>query len=314
MDYAGNAGCPDPKAFEDLVSARLGYDPFREGATENVLVHIAPRSGGLEGRIEWRDSTGRWAGDQSLRAASNDCRHLVRALAAALAVQIQLLATTRPGAVTATANPKDTDPLPETSAQLPVPPTLSAPIVPDQPPAAPDGPESPVRGTAPELRPVFAVGAGASVGFGMSSSPVLLGRVLGSLAWQHVFVELAAEASTATTTRRADGAGFSQQHLLASVAACASLTRWSACLLGKGGEVRMAGESIDHPTSAVVPLVEAGARIGIVQRLGRHFLVDAHVDGLANVIRWTATLDQIPVWTAPRLSGVAGIDASVRFR
>ena len=55
----------------------------------------------------------------------------------------------------------------------------------------------------------------------MSSTPVLLGRVLGSLAWQHVSVELAAEASLPTTTRRSDGAGFSQQHLLASAAACA---------------------------------------------------------------------------------------------
>ena len=147
----------------------------------------------------------------------------------------------------------------------------------------------------------------------MSSRPVLLGRVLGSLAWQHVAVELAAEASLPTTTRRSDGAGFAQQHLLASAAACAVLTRWRACLLAKAGEVRMTGEDIDLPTSAVVPLVEAGARVGIVELLGRGFFVDAHADGLVNVIRWTGTLDQVPVWTAPRFAAVLGVDLGIEL-
>ncbi len=67
------------------------------------------------------------------------------------------------------------------------------------------------------------------------------------------------------------------------------------------------------PTSAVVPLVEAGARVGIVELLGRGFFVDAHADGLANVIRWTGTLDQIPVWTAPRFAAVLGIDLGIEL-
>jgi hypothetical protein len=55
-------------------------------------------------------------------------------------------------------------------------------------------------------------------------------------------------------------------------------------------------------------LVQAGARLGIVQLLGRGFFVNAHADGLANVIRWTGRLDQVPVWTAPRMAAVVGID------
>ena len=145
----------------------------------------------------------------------------------------------------------------------------------------------------------------------MSSSPVVLGRVLGAFAWQHVSVELAAEAGSPTTTRRSDGAGFSQQLLLASAAACATLTRWRACLLANAGEVRMTGETIDLPTSAVVPLVETGIRVGMVQPLGRHFFVDAHADGLVNVIRWTGALDQVPVWTAPRVAAVLGVDLGI---
>src|SRR5439155_1332948 len=144
--------------------------------------------------------------------------------------------------------------------------------------------------------------AGSSVGFGMSSGVVGLGRVLGSVGWRRLSFELAAEASLPTTTRRADGAGFSQRHLLASAAACSVRARFSACLLGKAGVVRMAGENIDRPTSAVVPVIEAGARIGVVEDIGRRFFAGAHVEGLANVTRWTATLDAIPVWTAPRFA------------
>ena len=313
LDYDGGPGCPDRQDFESVVRARLGYDPFAPGAPDHVFVRITPGIGAIDGHIEWRDSGGRWAGDQTLPVATKDCRHLVRALAAALAVQIQLLATTRdPGA--GTAAPKTTGPPPEPSMPQPAPPSPVARSSSNEQPAAtletrPSAP-SPARG----LGPVFAMGAGTSVGFGMSSTPVLLGRVLGALAWQHVSVELAAEASLPTTTRRSDGAGISQQHLLASAAACAMLTRWRACLLANAGEVRMSGEEIDRPTSAVMPLVEAGVRVGFVQLLGRGFFVDARADGLTNVIRWTGTLDQVPVWTAPRFAAVLGLGVGVRSR
>lgn len=312
LDYAGGAGCPDVDDFAALVTTRLGYDPFVDGAPDRVLVRVVSRSGALEGRIEWRDGEGKWAGDQSVPVASNDCHHLSRALAAALAVQIQLMATTRePDA--ATGSPQTMDHAPEASAPLPAsrPPVVST--SPIEPPAAPRGREPPPDSAKHGPRPVFAMGVGSSVGVGMSSSPVLLGRVIGALAWQQLSVELDAEVSVPTTTRRADGAGFSQQHLLAGAAACAMPSRWRACLLGKAGEVRMAGEDIDRPNAAVVPVVEVGARLGITQVVGRRFVVAAHADGLANVIRWRATLDQVPVWTAPRFSTVIGVDAVVRL-
>ena len=311
LDYAGGAGCPDLEDFTSLVRARLGYDPFVDGAPDRVLVSVASRSGALEGRIEWRDLAGRWTGDQNVPAANNDCRHLTRAIAAALAVQIQLLATTR-GPDAATAPPKSSGPPPEASAPRPAPRSPVVSTSSSEPPAVPRGTEPPPAFARYGPRPVLALGVGSSVGVGMSSSPVLLERLLGSLAWQRLAVELDAEVSVPTTTRRADGAGFSQQHLLVGAAACAMPTRWRVCLLAKAGEVRMAGEQIDRPTSAVVPVVEAGARVGIVQLVGHRFFVAAHADGLANAIRWRATLDQVPVWTAPRFSAVIGVDVVVR--
>jgi hypothetical protein len=76
----------------------------------------------------------------------------------------------------------------------------------------------------------------------------------------------------------------------------------------------MTGVDIDRPTSAVVPIVEAGARVGLMQELGSRWFVDAHADGLAIVSRWTAALDEVPVWTAPRFTLALGLDAGLRFR
>jgi len=327
LDYQSAAGCPDAHEFEDLVDARLGYDPFSERALDRVLVQIARQDGSLNGTIEWRDATGKWLGDQTVPLASGDCHLLARTLALALTVQIRLLATTASrtswaGSPTSTGKPPGAA-APKFAASRPPQPKSPAPrwAAPESvqrlPPAAPS-PDQPgnARGNAGapgrEPGPAFAVSSGPSVGFGMSSRPILLGRVLGSVGWRTVSFELAVEASLPTTTRRADGAGFSQQHLLASTAACALLTRISACVLAKAGEIRMAGENIDRPTSATVPMVEVGARVGVVHRLGRRLFVGAHADGLANVTRWTATLDQVPVWTAPRFAAVLGIDVGVR--
>ena len=312
LEYAAGPGCPDVADFKAGVIRRLGYDPFSESAPDHVLVHIAPRDGSLAGRIEWRDASGKWAGDQSFPLISNDCIQLARAMGFALAVQIQLLAKTG-----AAANP-DIAALAETVPPAPAPPpqpTPTPPVVssPSNGPTTVSGATSAALPATHGPRPVFAIGAGPSVGFGMSSAPVLLGRVFGALSWQHVSFELGAVVSLPSTTRRADGAGFSQQHLLLSAASCVAVSRWNACLLANAGEVRMAGEDIDRPSSAEVRVVEAGARVALIQLIGRRAFLNVHADGLARLTRWTASLDQVPVWSAPRFAAAVGIDTGVRF-
>ncbi len=306
LEYVAGPSCPNVDEFRTVVVARLGRDPFNDSAANHVLVRIAPREGALDGRIEWRDASGKWVGDQSFPLVTVDCLRLVRSMGFALAVQIQLLEKT------------NAEPAATARSEMPTPNVTPAPkpAGPPAPPSLPstEPPMAPVR-THPVRSPgpLLTVGAGPSVGFGMSSTPVLFGRLFGGAAWPRVSLELAAEVSFPTTTRRADGAGFSQQHLLASAGACARVSRWNGCLLINAGEIRMAGENIDRTNSAAAPLVQAGARVGIVQHLGHRFFVDAHADGLANVTRWTATLDQVPVWTAPRVSAVVGIDVGALF-
>jgi len=300
LEYAAGPGCPDAADFKAVVIARLGYDPFSETAPERVLVRIEPRTETIDGRIEWRDVSGKWVGEQAFPSVSTDCPRLVRAMGLALAIQIQLLAKAD-AAPDANVAPAEAGSPPEAPATIPPPEAPTLPRAADVAPPPAGGP-----------RPVFAIGAGPSVGLGMSSAPVMLARLFGTLAWQHISVELAAVVSLPATTRRADGAGFIQQHLLGGAAACASVTRWNGCLVTNAGAVRMAGE-IDRPTSATVLVVQVGVRAGITQRLGRRTFLSAHADGLANLTRWTASLDQVPVWTAPRFAAALGVDAGVQF-
>jgi hypothetical protein len=337
LEYTAAPGCPDEAAFKGMIKAELGHDPFREDASDHVVVRMARRGHAVNGSIEWRDSSGKWVGDQVLQPVGSDCSRVAHATAFALALQIQLLekrrASVPPSTATATdlgargeesvAPKPDGNATPATSTSTTTATTASnraaaqgeparelatsRPSLPEPSPAKP--PESTTQGEPP----IVAVGAGSSVGFGMSSSAVFLGRVLGSLDWRRVSIELAVEAELPTTTRRSDGAGVKQQRLAASVATCMTLTRWRGCVLGNFGEVRLVGD-IDRPSSASVPLAEVGARIGVLQRLwDRSFLV-IRADGLTNLSRWTARLDQIPVWTARRFAATLGVDVAVRFR
>jgi hypothetical protein len=307
LTYAAGPECPEAADFKAVVIARLGYDPFLEAAPDHVSVEVEPRGSGLSGRIEWRDSSGKWTGDQSFPSVSADCQRLVRVMGFALAVEIQFLAKANaapPGSDAAPSPP----PSSATTVKKPVPTAGPPPVASTSSAAANLSPSSTDR-----PRPVLAVGAGPSVGIGMSSTPVLLGRLLGALAWPHVSFELAAVADLPTTTRRADGAGFSQQHLFGSAAACGLVTRWSACLMANAGVVRMAGENIDRTNSASLPIAQAGVRAGVNQALGGRARLGAHVDGLVNLTRWTGSLDQVPVWTAPRFATTIGLDAGVLF-
>ena len=163
-------------------------------------MRIAPRDGSLDGRIEWRDSSGRWAGDQSFPLVSTDCLRLVRAMGFALARADSVpgrrqaqLPTPMSRAPTETGPPSEA-PAPQIT---PRPSAVTTPSSgPTTVPAATSASPPPARGP----RPVFAMGAGPSVGFGMSSTPILLGRVFAALAWQHVSVELAAAVSLPATT------------------------------------------------------------------------------------------------------------------
>ena len=312
LEYAAAPGCPDASDFKAIVAGRLGYDAFRENAPDRVLVDIASRGSAFEGHIERRNAEGRWAGDRTFPSRSDDCGELGRAMAFALALQIQFPAWARaaPGpnrtaAQTGTGNRSEAAASPTPAPMA----STSASNVQEMAPVLTK------QTTSPYLAPrsTLVIGAGALVGFGLSSGAVPLGRVFGSAAWQRSSLELAAEGAWPTTTRREDGAGFSQQLLLVGVAGCGEHQPWSACLMAKAGAIRIVGKDIDNSRSPWAPLLETGLRLAVQQRLGRHLFVAARAEGLVNVTRWRVTLDQNLVWSSPRFAATVGLDVGVRF-
>ncbi len=320
LEYVADSGCPIEADFKDMVVAELGYDPFEASAAERVVVRISRRSRSIDGRIEWRDSAGQWAGDQVLPLTGTDCGRAAGAAAFALALQVQLLERRNAQAehespeVPAAApdsGGNETEPsTPQPPAERPQSLSVPAPLPQPEPTAKPiESSPSP-----PEPRfPFVSVGAGTCIGFGQASSPTLLGRVFGDIDWRHISVELALEAGRPTTTERGDGAGFEQQRVAASGAACLKLSRWRSCLLANVGSVALAGRA-DQATSARVSVGEMGIRIGAVQDLGHWLFVSANLDGLATLNRWTATLDRRAVWTAPWFSAALGVGVGVHIR
>ena len=225
----------------------------------------------------------------------------------ALALQIQLMAAAvaapdartpvAPGNGGTTANP---------TAVKPAAGVLSTPRATN---GRPEITKSALRLSAPWL----VVGTGASVGLGLAPSAVALGRLFVTVGWSRVALELGAEASVPSVTHLANGTGFSQQEVLGGLAGCGMHRPWSACLVGKVGEMRVVGQAIDVPATSSALMVQGGLRLAMTQTLGRRLQVVAHGEGLAVLTRGVVTLDSMPVWTTPRFVALVGIDLGVRF-
>ncbi len=307
LDYVAAAGCPDAAQYKAVVQSRLGHDPFGEGVPDRVSVRISARGRDYEGHIEWRDAQGNWVGDRTFPSHSDDCGELVRAMGFALALQIQLSITPGPQAK---ARPDTSEPAAEARDDSRPPdvrgderPERKEVVVPDLVAT------SPTRAA----RPDFFVGVGSLLGFGTSSSPVPFGRLFGTMAWTHLLLELGAEVAWPSTVSRADGAGFLQEQLLLSLAGCAVILPWNACLVTKGGGIRIAGEGVDRPASSIGPSWEAGLRLTLVQPLGRHVYLAARGEALVMLTKWSAELDGHSVFTSRRLLETVGLDIGVRL-
>lgn len=352
LKYQSTGGCLDAAEFKASVVSRVGYDPFADGGTAAAVVHIRPGPGEAAGHIAWFDAAGQPLGQQSFPSTNRDCLELSRAVAFALALQIELF-TVKSAPARLGAAPTRTGVAPMRTAAAPIrtgaaPEAATAASAPEsEAPGGGGGPRelTPVEQRAPvaeanaaatsaaseRLGPplppppppppppglrekgVLAAGVGASVGLGMSRAPTGLGRAFGTLGWQRFAVELSGEVSLLSTMRRGDGAGVSQRTAFAGLAACALHAPWQGCLVVKGGGARLAGEQIERSSSAWVWSAATGARAAFTKPLGSRFFASVRAEGVVFLYRWTASLDDMPVFTTHRWAGVLGLDAGVVF-
>ncbi|MEO6599199.1 MAG: hypothetical protein ABIQ16_04950, partial [Polyangiaceae bacterium] len=313
LEYRAVPSCPDVSDFKTQVSTRLGRDPFLGIADKRVLLLIASSDDALEGRLIWLDHAGNWAGDQNFPPRKGDCHELTLAMSAALAVQIQLL----------TPSPSSSSSASMLSGEAAHASAATRGAEPATPPAPPSKPTPmdenptlvPVRenDSTASAKAAFSLGAGISAGFGLSTRALPLPRVFGRVVWPSASLELAGEMASSSSRPRADGAAFSQSVLLVGVAGCGVYHPWSACLVAKGGSVRVEGHGLDLPASSSGALLQTGLRLGVSQRLGARAYLDARAEGLVNLATWSVTLDHEPVWVAPRFTQTIGVDFGVLF-
>jgi hypothetical protein len=308
LDYAAAPGCPTSDAFEAIVSGRLGYGPFRADAPDRVIVRIEPTGRAIEGQLEWKDATGKSIGEQLFPSRTGDCAELARAMGFALALEIQLMAASAGEDRSPSTGQPPTGIVPA-SAPPPPPPIVPAPAAQIQ--SAGSGAEDT---NAHPGGPSLLIGAGAAAGLGLSSDPAALGRLFATLAWSHFALELAGEVSLPSTTHRADGTGFSQEQFLAGLAGCGVRGAFSACAVGKAGELRVVGQGVDVPLTASGPMIQAGLRLAASHPFGHRTYITAHLEGLGRLTQGTVTLDSMPVWTTPRFAALFGIDIALRFK
>lgn len=95
LDYQidpARGDCPSAPDFERQIIRQLGRDPFRVSAAHHLVVRLFQVGTRLGGRVEWRDAKDEWEGERTFASRKESCADMVRAMALATAIQIQLLA------------------------------------------------------------------------------------------------------------------------------------------------------------------------------------------------------------------------------
>ncbi len=277
--------CPTASDLSGVIQERLGYDPFvtDPAAPHRVKASIERATAGAEAHVEWLDAEGHSEGERRLGADGGDCAELGRGLAFAIAVQIQLRASTEP--------PPPAKPAPE-------PPKKTAP----RPPRA-----------KPRTTTVTA-GAGVLGQSGLTPgvSPGL--RIFGSLGNARASVELSTEAGLPVERRAADQTGFTASALTGKIAPCAHVSIVGFCGLGMVGQLSVRGRGVDRTASPSSLVGGAGARLQVLWPGDSVVGALLHVEALVLFTPRTVLINRDEVWSTAPVVFSAGIDLEAIFR
>jgi hypothetical protein len=322
IDYEiapASVDCPDLEAFRASVRRQLGYDPFRPEAERRVAVQISRRESGFSGRIRWSDAQGNWVGDRRLSTTRSDCAGIAASVAFSVAVQVQLMAALAP----ASPEPVVTPPAPPSPA-----PIASAPDATntDRNPTVeelrPEPKRPPVEVTPAIVQPVpprraqqltLSVGLGPSIAFRVAPQATGVGRFFVRGGVGPFSVELGGDAALPVSQNEAGASGFSLDRFSATAAACGHVSALAACVTGTLGRLQAHGFGVDQRASPVGYFSQAGARVMATHSVGESFFATARVDGLIMVSPSTVMLNDVAVWTTPRICALLGFDLGARF-
>jgi hypothetical protein len=301
-------GCWDEGDFRKRVAHRVGYESFRDDAAAIVSVGVEGATGAIGGNVDWHDASGASMGERHFVAKDGNCGKLLAEMAFAVALQIQMLGLA----------PKDTPDVPSTDEPDT---STAAPISPATEPESRPNTEHTANAETPQEQPEEVaprasmwLGIGSQAAVGIAPSSLLDGRIFFGLRRSRLSFELGGEASYPETFRRWGGSGFRELLIAGSLALCHHEGFAAGCLLGKAGELRLAGEGLDVHLSPAAFVAQAGVRLGASVELSKSWLAAIHVDGLVLITPCTVEISGTRIWQMPRLAAFAGLDIAARFR
>jgi hypothetical protein len=296
---AAESGCPDETSFRDLVSARLGYDPFDGAGAVRVSVEITRQRGKLQGHTEIaRGSTP--PGSRDLFGERDRCEPLATAIATTVAIALD----------------------PGQAAVYPDPPAAF------QPEAAPAAPANTIvlareRDVArpqstPPSSPAERVGlvgfAGGVGSVALAPAPTLgpeLGLVLGTKKFS---LEASARAETIVGDARATSGDQLEVSIFSgALVPCAHLGPLSGCAFARIGTLQSRAPNVSEPELHSRLFAAVGFRGAYTLPLGSALSLRAALETGLPIVRTALAVDGAPVWTAPPVFAGASFAALVKF-
>jgi hypothetical protein len=293
--------CPDEAALRKAVADRLGYDPFVAYARTTVVAEVLRENDRLKAHAHWIDEEGILRGSRDLTADSEDCTKLVAALALAISIALDPMATARP----------DAEPEPEAANAVQIEPPKAAMIEePETPlPLPRDRTVPPAPRRASTARTLTAeAGAGAFVATGTlpatSEGGVAFFRLTesprASVAVEGQF-ELPASADAPGGTSRVTAWAWAS-----SIVPCWHVGPAGICGLGTLGQLLTHGEGVANPRSEAALWAAVGLRALVGLRFSEAWGMELHGDISAPLVRNELSLNGSPVWRTPGILGALG--------
>jgi hypothetical protein len=290
LEYSADPAldCPGAAELSASIVAQLGYDPFTPApAGPRLRVAVSKLGDGAEAHIEWIDQNQQSEGERRLASGSGGCAELARSLPFALAVQIQLHASTPPAR-----------PAPSVAAPAPAPPPKQAP---------------PRAATAKPRRLILA-GAGVLARHGVAPGISAGLRVFGALVHERWSLELSGHATLPTELQQADGTGFRAHELAANLVPCARFGLVGLCAVGTLSVLHVRGQGVDRIGSPASTAGGVGGRLQLLwpalERLG----VVVQGEALVRLAPREVLLNQQPVWSSAPVAFTAILDFAAIFQ
>jgi hypothetical protein len=304
---AGASDCPDVDVIRAGVAARLGYEPFDDGAERLVSATVSRTGHGLEARIQIVGTDGEAAAERRLASRQADCSELASAMELAISIAIDPLAGSRPRPVP----PAPPPPSPPPPASLPAPPQVIVVREPAPPSVARPPPPS------PRVPIVFLVRLGGLGTVGSVPAAAFGGTVQASVRRGALSIGIEGRGDIAVTTELDfNGMRVGEMEtslLMGALVPCASRGVLEGCALFAAGKLRASARGLQMPQQVTAPFAAVGARVGLELPLGSILSAGAHADVLAPITETVLRVSGQPVWTSPAISAAFGATIGARF-